>query len=97
MNDLQAAFQAHADDEVAFLALNNSEDDDTVKKFADEFHLTFPILLDRDGRVAERFNVLALPTFFIVDCDGIIRAVNVGGMDRAYIEAQLSKLGVMRQ
>jgi peroxiredoxin len=96
MNDLQAAYQAHRASDFVLLAIDNAEDDADVKNFADEFRLTFPILLDRDGGIARQFNVLALPTSFIVDRDGIIRAVNVGGMDRAYIEAQLSNLGVPR-
>jgi peroxiredoxin len=95
-SDLQAAYQAHRNSDFVLLGIDNAEDDADVKKFVDEFHLTFPILLDRDLEVSQRFQVMALPTSFIVDRDGIIRVVNVGGMDRAYIEAQLSNLGMTR-
>lgn len=96
MNDLQSAYQAHQNDFV-LLAINNSEEDADVQKFVAEFHLTFPILLDRDGQVAKQYNVLALPTSFIIDRKGIVRAVNVGGMNRVYIEAQLLSQGVTRR
>ena len=95
-SDLQAAYQAHVKGDFVVLAIDNAEEDANVKNFADEYHLTFPILLDRDLQVSQRFQVMALPTSFIVDRNGIIRAVNVGGMDRAYLEAQLSNLGVTR-
>jgi cytochrome c biogenesis protein CcmG/thiol:disulfide interchange protein DsbE len=91
MPEIQSAYQAHRDDLVV-LAVNQAEDDDSVKRFVDEFHLTILVLLDRDQAIGRRFQVLALPTSFFIDREGVIRAVRTGQMDRAYIEAQLSAL-----
>ncbi len=93
MPDIESAYQAHRDQFVV-LAINDAEDGGTVKQFVDQFHFTFPILLDRDGAVGKRFQVQALPSSFFIDRAGIIRAANVGQMDRAYIEAQLAALTV---
>ena len=95
VGDLQAAYQSHQNDFV-LLAINNQEENTDVQSFVDQFQVTFPILMDRTGLTATQYNVIALPTSFIIDREGIVRAVNVGGMDRAYIEAQLAKQGAIR-
>jgi cytochrome c biogenesis protein CcmG/thiol:disulfide interchange protein DsbE len=92
MPDIEAAYQTHRDNFVV-LAINQSESVDAAKRFADEFHLTFPILLDTTGSVGQQFQVQALPTSFFIDPNGIIRAANLGQMNRAYIEAQIAALG----
>ncbi len=95
MPDIQAAYLAHRS-EFIVLAINQSESDEAVKQFADEFHLTFPLLLDRDGAVSRQFQVQALPTSFFIDRAGVIRAANLGPMNRAYLEAQIAALGATR-
>ncbi len=92
MPEILAAAQAHPNDFVV-LAINSGEDPATAQKFAREFQLTFPILLDPDGETTRAYQVLALPTSFFVDRAGVIRAANVGALSRAYIEAQIKTLG----
>ncbi len=91
MPDIESTYQAHRA-EFVVLAINDAENNGAVKPFVDQFHFTFPILLDRDGAVARLFQVQALPTSFFIDRAGIIRAANVGQMDRAYIETQIAAL-----
>lgn len=45
---------------------------ETVKGFVDEHKLTFPILMDEDGGVTELYKVLAYPTTFIINTEGVI-------------------------
>jgi thiol-disulfide isomerase/thioredoxin len=92
MPAIQAAYDAHRNDPFSIIAVNAGEDDNTTRQFVDEFHLTFPIALDRDEAILRLYQVQALPTSFFIDPQGIIRATNVGGMSRAYIEAQISAL-----
>lgn len=91
MPEINAVAQAHPN-QLIVLAVNNAEDEARVRQFVSEFQLTFPILLDRDGMVAEKYNVLGLPTSFFVDRDGIVRAATMGAMSRTYIEAQIAAL-----
>lgn len=91
MSDIQSAYQAHRDDLVV-LAINEAEGNDAVKQFVDELHIALPILFDRDGAIGRRFQVLALPTSFLIDREGVIRAAHIGQMDRAYIETQIAEL-----
>ena len=95
MPDIAAAYQAHRNNFVV-LGINQAESRDAAKQFADEFHLTFPILLDTTGSVGRQYQVQALPTSYFIDPSGIIRAANLGQMNRAYIEAQITALGAAR-
>jgi len=91
MPEINAAAQAHRD-QLMVLAINNGETIEQVRPFVAEFQLTFPVLLDPDGAVASKYAVLGLPTSFFVDRNGIVRAANIGAMNRAYIEAQIAAL-----
>lgn len=75
MPDLQTA---HDEEDVVVLAVNWQESDVVVERFLDEFGLTFPTVLDRDGRVREHYGVVGLPATFFIDPDGILRARNFG-------------------
>lgn len=49
-----------------------------VNAYAQEHGLQFPVAVDPDGKIAERFGVYAYPTTFFVDADGDIIAREVG-------------------
>jgi thiol-disulfide isomerase/thioredoxin len=91
MPAIQSVYQAHPGDMVV-LAVNEAEAPGVVKDFVSPFHFGFPILLDRDAAIAQRFRVQGLPTSYFVDRDGIIRAASIGPMDRATIESRVAAL-----
>ena len=92
MQDIQLAAQTHPDDFIV-LAVNNGEDAETIRRYVSEARLSFPILLDTDGSIAQKYRVQGMPTSFFIDRAGIVRAANMGAMSRAYIEAQVIALG----
>ncbi len=92
MPAIQAAYEAHRGQAIAILAINAGEDDNSAAQFVNDFRLSFPILMDRDQAVLRAYQVQALPTSFFVDREGIIRATSIGGMSRAFIEAQFADL-----
>lgn len=47
--------------------------DGPVRSFVEELGLTFPVLLDLDGVVKDRYGVMGLPTTFLIGRDGRIR------------------------
>ncbi len=60
------------------LGIDELEPADSVTGFAEELALTFPIALDRDGEVAERYGLLGLPGTFFIDAAGVLRARVLG-------------------
>ena len=65
-----------------------------VKAFMAELPLTFPALLDPTMEVVSAYRLRGLPTTYLIDRKGVIRAVVVGGRDWASPEnrARLDEL-----
>lgn len=60
-------------EEVEMLAVNVTNMDDgrpAIEKFVQEHELTFPILLDESGEVGFMYEVMSLPTSYILDEEG---------------------------
>ncbi len=75
MPDLQTAYDS---EDVVVLAVNWQETESVVQGFIDEFALSFPTVLDSEGRVREHYGVVGLPATFFIDPEGILRARNFG-------------------
>jgi cytochrome c biogenesis protein CcmG/thiol:disulfide interchange protein DsbE len=92
MPHLQAVFEAHADDGLVVLGVNQLESPPAVARFVEEFGLTFPIPLDNEGNVSATYQARALPTSFFVDADGVIRDAFTGPMTGGLIESKLETI-----
>ncbi len=62
------------------VAVDVREDEGTVASFAQRLNATFPLGLDGDGKVAERWGAVALPVHFWIDAQGIVRDGAAGGI-----------------
>jgi len=75
------------------LNLTSQDSELDVRAFVQELGLTFPIALDRDGAVSDRYQLLGLPTTYFIDQSGIIRSIVVGGpMSEATIQSNVEDL-----
>ncbi len=84
MPHMQRYYQEFAQDEqVEILAINLTSGDkvEKVEKFVRDYELTFPIPLDKDGKVGKTYEVLTIPTSYIIDTKGLIQHKIVGPMD----------------
>lgn len=78
MPSMQVLYDELADDGLEILAVNVLEDEATVSAFVEENGFTYPVMLDRQGRVAMRYAVRAYPTTYLLDRDGKVIAVRTG-------------------
>jgi thiol-disulfide isomerase/thioredoxin len=93
MPAIQEVYEQYRDQGFIVLAVDIVEDDARVTTFADQLELTFPILMDRDGDVSERYRIRSIPTTFFVDRSGVIQDIVIGGpMSRALIESKVTAL-----
>lgn len=77
------------------LAVNltsNESSINTVEKFAEQYNITFPILLDINGEQAEKFATITIPTTYIIDKNGIIKQRKVGPMSKEGMKELVSSL-----
>ena len=89
MPDIQAVYDVYHQQGLVILGINQEESEARVAEFAEELGLTFPLLLDVEGRVSEVYEVYALPTTFFISGDGIIRELHLGSMSRADFEGSI--------
>jgi peroxiredoxin len=89
---LQELHEEHP--ELVVLTVDSGEGADVVQGFADEFGITYPILLDRDRKVMELYQVFAIPTNLFLDADGIIRAKVIEKATPELFEEMLPLIGV---
>ncbi len=96
MPDIVRAYDEHADDGLVVVAINLQEDAGTVREFADEFGMKFPIVIDRTGQVADAWRIggpiEGIPSSYFIDVNGIVRARVFGPMDEPMLAEQLAKV-----
>ncbi|HEU5140864.1 MAG TPA: TlpA disulfide reductase family protein [Bacillales bacterium] len=73
----------------------NSDTVGAVKLFVQDYNMTYPVLLDKKGKVSSRYRVHSIPTTYLIDENGVIVAKFVGyqgnGALTRKIEAFISK------
>ncbi|MEE8336727.1 MAG: TlpA disulfide reductase family protein [Dehalococcoidia bacterium] len=81
MPDFQEIFEEReAAGDFAILAVDKLVEDteDAVRKFVEEFGLTFAVGFDGTDEIFERYGVRGLPSTFFIDRDGILRQKTLG-------------------
>lgn len=60
------------DIEIYAVNLTASDSVEGAKNFADEYGFQFPVLLDTDNVVSDKYNIIAIPTTYFINSEGII-------------------------
>jgi peroxiredoxin len=63
---------------LAIVGVNAREERAAIRRYASELGLTFPLVLDPDGKTNAAYGVVGLPTTFVVARDGRVVALAVG-------------------
>ncbi len=96
MPELAAAYGRHRDHGLVIVGVDLQEPDDQVLEFADEFGITFPLVIDRDGEVADVWRlggpIEGIPTSYFIDETGVIRDLFYGPMTEVFLEERLTKI-----
>lgn len=92
MPELQQVYDEKRNQGVVVLAVNLKEQQGQVDSYVRELGLTFPVVLDKDGSVAESYKVLGLPTSVFIDRGGVIRNVSYGALNQSAIERRLKNI-----
>src|SRR5713226_5672843 len=73
MPAMQASYDKLRGQGFVVLAVNELEDTEKVIEHVRSHGHTFPVVMDHDNRVANRYGVVGLPASFLVDRQGIVR------------------------
>ncbi len=75
MTNIQAKYKAQG---LKVIAINLDQEKDQALDFLKEFKPGFSVLFDTDAQLPEDFGVIGMPTSFLIDRQGKIRATHVG-------------------
>ena len=93
MPTLEAYYQDHQADGFVTFAVNDGDPADAVTAFAEQYNLSFPVLLDPTYEATDRaFKTRNLPSSFVIDREGNVRLRWVGEIDRATLEKYVTPL-----
>jgi peroxiredoxin len=91
MPELEAAYQAHQEDGLVILALDQQEPTEDVGLFFEELGLNFTAVLDNEGTISELYGVAnILPTTFFINGNGEVTAIHRGPMVQSQIDDYLA-------
>lgn len=81
MQSIEKVYNEYKEQGLVVLAVNMTYQDDPQKitPFVAERDLTFPILLDETGDMANDYQMRSLPSSFFIGRDGVINEVVIGG------------------
>jgi len=80
MPAMQACYDKLRDKGFVVLAINELEDDAKVREHIAQYKHTFPVLMDRDNKVANQFGVFGLPVSVFIDEKGVVQEYIKGGL-----------------
>jgi peroxiredoxin len=80
MPAMQATYEKLRDKGFVVLAINELEDELKVREHIKQHGHTFPVLMDRDNKVANQFGVFGLPVSVFIDEKGVVQEYIKGGL-----------------
>lgn len=95
MPDMQKFYEKYKDENVTILAVNMTTSEknvDSIPAFLDEFGITFPVVLDEQNEVADIYQVVALPSSYIIDSNGVIQQKVMGPMNDEMMENMIAQI-----
>ena len=97
---MEKLYRRFKGDGLEIVAVNFMEKEEPINAFINESGFTFPVLLDKNGEIAQRYGVHALPITFLIDRKGHLIAKSMGYKDwyamktRSFIETLVKEGGV---
>jgi peroxiredoxin len=95
MPAIERVYQRLEQQGLVIIGLNATSQDTeaAARAFAQEYGLSFPIALDRDGSASAQYDLMGLPSTYFIDREGIVRDVIIGGpMSEGVMLAKLEEL-----
>ncbi|MBX9972629.1 TlpA disulfide reductase family protein [Cytobacillus firmus] len=92
MEKLYNKYKGENFDILAVNLTNTEKNSGDAEKFVKELGLTFTIPMDVKGEAGSDYNIMAYPTSYFIDSDGVIREKVLGALNEEYMEKEIKKL-----
>ena len=92
MPRLEGVYLTHEADGLVILGVAVRDAPADVGAFVKEVGVTYPIVLDETGKIADRYRAVALPVQYWIDRDGIVRGWAFGELPLDQYDPSLAKI-----
>lgn len=95
MPHMQNFYEKNKDKGVEILAVNLTDSEngyDKIEQFVEDYGLTFPIPLDKNGELGALYRAFTIPTTYFIDSNGIIAKKIIGPMDEGMMENLINEI-----
>jgi thiol-disulfide isomerase/thioredoxin len=75
MNQMQSKYEAQG---LQVVSINLDKDKSSIATFLKSYPSNFKILLDPEGNVASAYDLLGMPTSYLIDKSGVLRKTHTG-------------------
>lgn len=93
--EFEKFYQEQQNDSIEILAVDitaQEKSKEGVTDFIKSYGITYPVVLDEAGVVADTYRISAIPTTFIVDAQGTVRQKVTGAMKYQTLSDALAKI-----
>ena len=84
---MERIWRKYKADGLMILGVNVQDGEDEARRYIEEFGVTFPNVLDLDGRMTVDYGVTGLPVTFFVARDGTISGRWVGSISETTLDS----------
>ncbi len=92
--ELIAAYEAHGAEGLVLVGVDLQENEDAVAAFAEEFGITYPLVIDRTGEVAETWKIGGqfggIPSTYFIDRTGVVASIYNGTLTEELLQERLN-------
>ena len=79
----QELYDKSSSDSLAVLTINVGDRASDVEDYVASRGITYPVLLDTQGKVAQVYGIIGVPTTYFIDGQGILKAYQIGAFQSA--------------
>lgn len=93
--EFERFYQEHHKENIEILAVDifaQEKGKEVVENFIKDYSMTYPVVLDESGSVANTYRVSAIPTTYVIDTKGIITHKVTGAMSYQALQDALAKI-----
>lgn len=92
MPRLEGFHLEHVDDGLVILGVGIGDSRESMRAYVGEVGVTYPIVVDGHGAVANTYQALALPVHYWIDREGVVRDWAFGELPPDLLEASLATI-----
>jgi len=95
MPTIEKLYEEYKDKGLVVLGVDTTSQDNPldIASFLTQYSITFPILLDEVGSVAQKYDLRSLPSSFFISRDGTINDIVIGGpMSEALLRTRIEEI-----